>query len=301
MIDEALKSNSSDGIHKTENDFKSVLNDSCKIIRKYRSKCLAWVDKYSQDIYNVIVGGFNLNETCSTLNICPKNEWIKDKGPNSVSKSPYECFECQHLIKGIESKVGNDRSKEHIEIVLQQSCSSISNADLKKKCFDFVDGHKDYIVTSLMNQMPPKQMCHGLGFCAAHSNKIDVLKSETMNKMMKKNLSHHSKSGASQCLVCKLIAENLDQLLKENSTINQIDYAVHKVCALVPKNLFTNCEDTIENYAEIIISYLLSASPKQLCTDLKFCSSAFGKQFSQRDNNSETPEQINQRISTKHN
>ncbi|XP_031635058.1 prosaposin-like isoform X2 [Contarinia nasturtii] len=256
----------------TESEFKSLLKDSCKEIRKYRSKCLALVDKYSNDLFNDVVDGLDLDEICRKLYICPNDQWPHDDGSNEISASPYECFECQHLLKGIESKVGNNRSKEHIEIVLQQSCSSISNADLKKKCFDFVTTHKDYIVNSLMIQMPPKQMCHGLGFCATQPIKIDAIKQENVEY-----------SDTPQCVVCQLIAVHLDDLLKENSTIDKIDDAVHAVCDKIPTKFFNDCEDTVENYAEIMISFLLSATPKQLCTELEFCSSKMRKEQSQRN------------------
>lgn len=32
--------------------------------------------------------------------------------------SPVECLECQHILKGVEAKVGNDRSKVNYNLFL---------------------------------------------------------------------------------------------------------------------------------------------------------------------------------------
>lgn len=215
----------------------------------------------------------------------------------SVEMSPVECIECQHILKGVEAKVGNDRSKvnpnnrhlksiqsvskmfsisllstqEHVQAVLQEQCSSITNADLKKKCFAFVQDHNDYIVNALMNNKPPKQICKDLKFCASRPTK------QIVRQMMEKY------SDTPQCVVCQMIAVNLENLLRKNSTIEEIDDAVRTVCKYVPKEYSSRCEEFVENYAELAISYLLSASPKELCLGMNFCRSSVKKDTSHRD------------------
>lgn len=142
---------------------------------------------------------------------------------------------------------------------------------MKKKCFAFVQDHKDYIVNALMTNQPPKQICKGLKFCATRPTE------QVISQMMEKY------SDTPKCVVCQMIAVNLDQLLRENSTIEEIDRAVHTVCQYVPKKYSAECEDYVDNYAELVISYLLSESPKQLCLGLNFCRGYVKKDTNYRD------------------
>lgn len=162
-------------------------------------------------------------------------------------------------------------TQEHVEAVLQEQCSSITNADLKKKCFAFVQDHNDYIVDALMNNKPPKQICKDLKFCATRPT------GQIVGQMMAKY------SDTPQCVVCQMIAVNLENLLRTNSTIEEIDEAVHTICKYVPKKYSPECEEFVESYAELAISYLLSASPKELCLGMNFCRSSSKKDTSHRD------------------
>lgn len=122
-----------------------------------------------------------------------------------------------------------------------------------------------------MNNQPPKQICKNLKFCG--SRPTEQIISQMMDKY----------SDTPQCVVCQMIAVHLDDILKKNSTIEEIDLAVHTVCKFVSKKHFAKCEDFVENYAELAISYLLSASPKQLCLGLNFCRAHVKKDTNHRD------------------
>lgn len=122
-----------------------------------------------------------------------------------------------------------------------------------------------------MNNQPPKKICKDLQFCSMRPTE------QIVSQMMEKY------SDTPQCVVCQVIAVNLDDLLRKNSTIDEIDYAVHTVCKHVPKKYSAKCEEFVENYAELAISYLLSSTPKQLCLGLNFCRAYVKKDTSHRD------------------
>ncbi|XP_055324884.1 prosaposin-like isoform X3 [Sitodiplosis mosellana] len=257
------------GRDKSREHIKDALSHACHIVheKKFRKKCEKFIEKDGDKIIDAIIKGEASKLICSAIGLC----LAEKQEQNEIQMSPMECLECQHILKGVEAKVGNDRSKEHVEAVLQEQCGSITNDDLKKKCFAFVQDHNDYIVNALMNNQPPKQICKSLKFCASSPTE------QIVSQMMKKY------SDTPQCVVCQMIAVNLDDLLRENSTIEQIDHAIHTVCKYVPKKYSAKCEDFVENYAELAISYLLSASPKELCLGLNFCRADVKKDTSHRD------------------
>lgn len=81
----------------------------------------------------------------------------------TVTSTP-ECIVCQHMVKELEKKLDDKKSRDQIKKVLDHACDKVKEA-LKDKCIAFIDKHEDQIIELVMKGVQPKELCIALGFC----------------------------------------------------------------------------------------------------------------------------------------
>lgn len=141
-----------------------------------------------------------------------------------------------------------------------------------------VEKNADYIVNSIVKKLPPKEICHGLGFCAENpKTEIDARIEQVATQLMDKY------SDTPQCVLCQLIATKLEADLKNAKTQDEIESSVRKVCRALPGKYAVKCKKFIDDYAELVISLLSTVPPKELCSELNFCVNHLKKDTNQRD------------------
>lgn len=148
---------------------------------------------------------------------------------------------------------------------MEQACQSFHKKDLEQKCVQIVEKNADYIVDSIIKQVTPKEICHGLGFCASKPTETDTKIMELSIELMRKY------ADTPQCVLCELIATKLETQLKANKTQDEIENAVRQFCKSLPAKVAPKCNDFIKNYAELIIDLVTAVPPKEICGELNFC------------------------------
>lgn len=79
-------------------------------------------------------------------------------------KDTPECIVCQHLVKELEKKVDDTKSREQIKKVLDHVCDKVKES-LKPKCDAFIKQHEEQIIDLVIKGTQPKEICTALGFC----------------------------------------------------------------------------------------------------------------------------------------
>jgi len=80
------------------------------------------------------------------------------------------------------------------------------------------------------------------------------------------------------CAVCELVLTEIEKLLSQNSTEQQIIDSVEKVCFYMPKPYAGICKSFIDQYAPQIIQLLLNQyPPAEVCKQLGLCKTAIVK------------------------
>lgn len=169
---------------------------------------------------------------------------------------------CEQLIKEVEKKAVNDKSKEHIKEVLEHACSTFRKKELKQKCIEVVDKNADYIVNAIIKEVSPKEICAALGFCILKENHNSEILSE--NLMVKY-------TATPQCVLCELVMTRLENELKNKKTQEEIEDAVRNICTKLPKSVAPNCKEFVQKYGDLIISLVTTVPPKQLCGEIDLC------------------------------
>lgn len=160
---------------------------------------------------------------------------------------------------------------------MEQACSSFHKPELKEKCVEVVEKNADYIVDAIIKQVPPKQICRGLGFCGSNPTELDTKIMELSAQLMRKY------SDTPQCVLCELIATKLEAELKSNKTQDEIEDTIRKFCKTIPSKITKKCEKFVDNYADLIIGLVSTVPPKELCGELNLCRSNLHQDTSERD------------------
>lgn len=187
-----------------------------------------------------------------------------------------ECLLCEELVKKVEKKVENDKSREHIKEVLEQACSTFRRKSLKEKCIEIVDKNSDYIIEAIVKEVTPKEICIGLGFCI-------VDESENHIKELTPALTAKLQD-TPQCVLCELVMTKLEAELKDKKTQEEIENTVKNICTKLPNSVSKKCDSFINEYADLIISLLSTVPPKELCGEINLCLTEQKKDLSRRKN-----------------
>lgn len=178
-----------------------------------------------------------------------------------VVSSP-ECILCERVIKQVEKRVKDNKSKEHIKQVLDEACHSLPKENLKNKCIEAVNKNIDYIIDAVIKEVSPKEICAVLGFCIGSEEIEFQMIPATVEQQLKDK---------PECVLCELIMTRLEAELKNKKTQEEIRRSVENICEKLPRSYAASCKSFIDKYADLIISMVDTVPPKELCGSLNFC------------------------------
>jgi len=154
---------------------------------------------------------------------------------------------------------------------------------------------------SYINDIDSKQICTRLGYCNAStlcSNMgifqqacEDALNTFTQSidkdrEQFEKHLPHTSivvlptddneseltKDSNSTCILCEYVMSILSNYIRQNSTEQEIEQALEKVCNQMPRTLQQQCHELVENYGPPVIAVLIEDFDlKVVCRKLNLC------------------------------
>ncbi|XP_056147569.1 prosaposin [Lampris incognitus] len=159
-------------------------------------------------------------------------------------------------------------------------------------CKQYVSQYAPIVVEQLMS-MQPKEICAYAGFCTAMKKSSPMLKLQAPKiKPVAKSVpalkmfpatkveSAPTKTivrahSSPQCSICEFVMKQLESMLEDQATEEEVLHAVEKVCTLLPATVSAQCQDLIEAYGQAIIELLVQqADPKTVCTVLGLCKDA---------------------------
>ncbi|XP_023819351.1 prosaposin isoform X2 [Oryzias latipes] len=163
---------------------------------------------------------------------------------------------------------------------------------LSDMCKQYVGQYGPVVVQQLMS-MQPKQICAMAGFCSEVKKSVPMMTLQAAKTIpaaksipalelfpatkveaaAAKRLVRVKESP--QCAICEFVMKQVEAMLTDETTEEEVIQAVQKVCYLVPSSLTAQCKDLIETYGEAIIELLVQeVDPKTVCTMLALCNDA---------------------------
>ncbi|XP_008320512.1 prosaposin isoform X2 [Cynoglossus semilaevis] len=194
---------------------------------------------------------------------------------------------CQDCVKFLtdaqsEAKTNSSFVNDLIEKIESQ-CDDLGPgmADL---CKQYVSQYAPLLVEQLMS-MQPKEICVNAGFCDAVKESIPMMKLQAAKMLPAVKLVPATKMESAKplvrvrdsptCAICEFVMKQLEAMLKDQTTEEEVIQTVEKVCTYLPSTLSAECKDLIETYGQAIIELLVQeADPKTVCSVLALCKEA---------------------------
>lgn len=221
---------------------------------------------------------------CNALEHCRANVWaVKDEEACNI------CQQVEPMIKGFLAK---NITQTEVVTLAEQACKNIAGP-FASMCKSIVDKYEPVIWDNVLKLMAdPKQVCTALGLCDSKKSKKVDAKLVTSSLPLKNHLKTilapvlvaakpkhtviKSKSikASAECILCEFVMKELDSILQENATQQEIEDALNKVCSLLPSTIATECQQFVGQYASAIIELLAQElDPSMVCTTLGLCTS----------------------------
>ncbi|XP_044069252.1 prosaposin isoform X2 [Siniperca chuatsi] len=205
---------------------------------------------------------------------------------------------CQDCIKFLtdaqaEAKANSSFVDSLIENIENQC--DLLGPGLSAMCKEYVGQYGTLVVEQLMS-MQPKDICVHAGFCTDMKKSVPMLKLQDAKTVpaakavpalklfpAAKMESATDKStkpmvrvrDSPTCAICEFVMKQLETMLEDQATEEEVIQAVEKVCTFLPSTLSAQCKDLVETYGEAIIQLLVQqADPKTVCTVLALCNGA---------------------------
>ncbi|CAB3995678.1 hypothetical protein BSL78_18317 [Paramuricea clavata] len=242
------------GDNATKEEIEAVLEKVCMIFPSPTElKCLTFMDKYRVVIVKLLLQGLQPEKICTELGLCPSKP-VKPK----VEAGP-ECILCEFAMRELDSILGDNATKEEIEAALEKVCSLLPST-IKSECDTFVEEYGPEILKLLLQELQPDQICAELGLCSS--------------KPVKPKTKSVKVEAGPECILCEFAMRELDSILGDNATKEEIEAALEKVCSLLPSTIRSECDMLVNKYGPEIVQLLLQGlQPEKICAELGLCSS----------------------------
>jgi len=257
---------------------KNVLDTICyrlPLPAKYERRCEDFVAKYTGDILDFIVNGFEPEQICVALSLCGNNLFTGNEFKSlpitlplakPAKPQPPSCVLCEYVISTIDKMLEDKANEKEIEEALETVCSYLPGS-ISKQCNAFVDAYTEIIIDMLTKDVSPEMVCTNLGLCPQDFAVTPELASKPQQD---------SETQPPGCVLCEYVIDTIDKMLTDKTNEDQIKQALEEVCSYLPSSLSKQCNTFVDTYTDIIIDMLTKdVSPEMVCTNLGLCKETF--------------------------
>ncbi|XP_052262835.1 uncharacterized protein LOC127866386 isoform X5 [Dreissena polymorpha] len=232
----------------------------------------AVADNFDPDILCRIFG-FCLTKGKAPVVFPIKNVFI-GKGPLQY-RSSEECDICKQLLGQVVSFLRDSTTQAKVKEILENEVCTLFGG-LKDRCKQLVEEYTPMIFELLVNELDPTTLCEAVGLCVV-SSRLPVVAAAVM--VPARMVEPASMVGAgfvkdsTECTVCKYLVQEVDNVLKQNQTIQTIEDLLDKICDRLPTpDLKTQCEAFVEEYGPLVLSLLAQElDPQAVCQTIGLC------------------------------
>lgn len=178
----------------TKQQVEDVLLVECKRFQAYEGVCDNFVKKNVDQIADLLAKELSPKQICQKLSLCAvaadqdleideaiivnvvaipafasENSFgrvtlSKSEPPKSINDDP-TCVLCEFIMTKLEQELKDKTTQDEIKDAVLNICSKLPSS-VSKQCSKFVDQYASLII-SLIDTVPPKQICMQMSLCAA--------------------------------------------------------------------------------------------------------------------------------------
>ncbi|XP_028408448.1 prosaposin-like isoform X2 [Dendronephthya gigantea] len=244
----------------------TLLESLCADLGSFADQCKTYVEAYLPLILEALASMDDPSKVCTELGLCNATSKAVDRFEMALLRPALkkveaptgsaECIICEFVMKELDSILGDKATREEIEAALDKVCSLLPST-IRSECDTFVNKYADEIITLLLEEITPDQICTKLGLCSSNG---------------KPSKFTFSKPNDETCDLCKMAVQYLESILESNATEEEIKKALEDICNMLPASLKTECNAIVAEYGDLIIKIILGEiTPDEVCELLKLC------------------------------
>jgi saposin len=278
---------------KNEDEIKQLVGKTCdKFPAAVRSNCHQFVDLYGDAIIALLVQQIDPRDLCPSMGLCPKNANQYDVDVFApypvvaeVNKSTKtECPLCVLVVKRAQDYIKSEKTKETVKKALEKACSRFP-AKVNLQCTDFVETYYDELLTKLLSDFTPQDICKDLNLCPKASvddsirvgiEKVNFIPHVDTNEIPDHTINgqYFTSTDSGECLLCTNVLEGAENRLTHGMTKEQIEAILIEECSLY--RIYEGiCENFVKKNVDQIFTLLeQKLSPRQVCQRLSLCAPA---------------------------
>ncbi|KAI7805659.1 lysosomal cofactor/neurotrophic factor prosaposin [Triplophysa rosa] len=201
------------------------------------------------------------------------------------------CQDCVTFITDIQTQARSNSSFVNTLLAQVETQCDLLGPGMSDLCKQYISQYGPLVIQQLMSmEQQPKDICSRSGFCSSglKSALMEMLipaksipaKTFPATKLEKPAVGKPAKDmrrvrDSPQCAICEFVMNELESMVQDHTSEQEIVQAVEKVCDILPSTLTAQCKDLIEAYGQAIIELLVQeADPKTICTFLSLCKAA---------------------------
>ena len=235
----------------TEAQIIAAVEKVCDVLPStVKAECKQLIESEGPQIINLLINEGSPKAVCTLLQLCtaamPAVEQPQVGGEL--------CTICEYAITTIEKELSNNATEAEIIATVEKICDILPST-VKDECKQLVEEEGPQIIQLLVEKADPQTVCSALKLCT--------------------NASLHQRAVQDKpfCQVCEQVMTYVQSLLNANSTTEEIEAVVEKICDYLPGNYQSECKQVVETYAPEIVAMLAGkVNPDQICAELGLCS-----------------------------
>ncbi|XP_010783208.1 prosaposin isoform X2 [Notothenia coriiceps] len=232
-------------------------------------------------------------------------ENLKKEAPKKETpklESDAVCQDCVKFMTDAQAEAKNSSTFVDSLIENLENQCDLLGPGVSDMCKQYVSQYAASVIQAIMS-MQPKDLCAHAGFCTAMKKSIPMMNLQAAKMVPAMETVPAAKTvpavkivhavrlfpatkveskpamvrvrDSPGCTICEMVMKQLEALLEDQKTEEEVIAAVEKVCTYLPGSLSAQCKDLVETYGQAIIELLVQqADPKTVCTVLALCNDA---------------------------
>lgn len=248
-------------VNATVEDLKFVLDQLCELFPPETEKnCRSFVDKNAEAILNFLAHDVAPTLICHELALCMS---LPPK-VGAVLDSP-DCDYCKLTVEFFYDELKKKETEEEVKRIVEKLCQLFPSSS-RDKCISTINTYVDMVISLVLQEFTPEQICQQLGFCASTNVSMPVVPPKKVSD--------------DTCDLCMVVVKFVYDEVKDKRTEEKVKEALDKVCTLLPGSMEQKCVDMVNTYYDMLVNLLLQELvPDQVCKELGLCPSASTKKI----------------------
>ncbi|KAG9509153.1 Prosaposin, partial [Fragariocoptes setiger] len=241
--------------------------DSLPMSTDYHGQCSYFVAKFF-DILNRIDPIMH----CDEIGACGQPEQSTAVG---LPEDNVMCRICVDSINSLKDALSQRESIDLFREAIRSICSSLRVMNEDRECNDLLNKYLKQLL-NFVRRLDPRDYCSSIQLCSRNPPKAIAAPNlvELMGIGRVQEVKIGEKPKGPDCTLCKRVVSQLEKILKNNATEQEIEQALDRVCAFIHKDQskIDECNEMVNKYTDDLIHILTDESdPELVCMLLNVC------------------------------